>query len=153
MSMATGSRCDRAIILAALAGAATASLTLYSCSRWWKAQARRSQGTVTTPPLTNGHSHDFPEELSDALQVHYGGGEAMRELLTDMGLVRPWKPSNTCPFALCSSGLPQAPVGHCQALAWAQVFGCEFAADCARICERNCEALQDFTGAGLLPHA
>lgn len=89
MSEIARSRCDSAVVLAALAGAATACLTLYSCSRWWKAQAKRSQGKVTTPPLTNGHSHDFPEELSDALQVHYGGGEAMRELLNDMGLVRP----------------------------------------------------------------
>ena len=149
-------RCGSAVVLAAFAGAAAAGFSCYAYSRWQKAQSHhnRSLKTVTTPASHDAPS-DFPQELSDALQLHYGG-DAMKELLNEMGLVRCWQPCTASMLHIEQRAIAalsticqhaSASVHSTIMNSHAQVFGSEFAADCAQICERNCDALQDFTGA------
>ena len=80
--------CSSAVILAAYAGAAAAGLSYYAYSRWQKAEHHHSRSvrTVTTPALDDAPT-DFPQDLSDAMQLHYGS-EPMKELLNELGLVR-----------------------------------------------------------------
>lgn len=85
MSEARG--CSHAsLVAAALLGAAAAGLGYLAYSTIKKQESASSKGIVTTPAETDS-SDTFPEHLSDAIQLHYGS-QAMKELLTDLGLVR-----------------------------------------------------------------
>ena len=85
MSEAGG--CSSASLIAAsLLGAAAAGLGYLAYNMAMNQDYGPSKGKVT--PLAETDSPDaFPEYLSDAIQLHYGS-QAMKELLTDLGLVR-----------------------------------------------------------------
>ena len=86
MSEAGG--CSSALLIAgSLLGAAAVGIGYYAYNAFKEQECEVPKGAVTKPAETDS-SDSFPEHLSDAIQLHYGS-QAMKELLTDLGLVRP----------------------------------------------------------------